>query len=223
VTQYSILTNDAAETKTSIATPLIFPKLAFLDARYMSSLKTTTTINTAIDALSHAVEGMLSVRASTLSDALAKESIALIASCFGALPQDKPAFEVREKLLCASTLAGMVIANTGTTAVHALGYSLTYYKHVDHGRANGLLLAPFLAFIEKTAKDRVAEILACMGLTRVEEFAQRLDALLGAREQLTPAEIEHYAEKGSKTGNIANCLIRPEKADLARVLQTALG
>ena len=30
-------------------------------------------------------------------------------------------------------------ANTGTTAVHAMGYSLTYYKNIDHGRANGLL------------------------------------------------------------------------------------
>jgi len=63
VTQYAILTNDQAQTKTSIASDLLFPNVAFLDAKYTENLPTETTINTAIDALSHAVEGMLSVKA----------------------------------------------------------------------------------------------------------------------------------------------------------------
>lgn len=71
VTQYSILTNQKLETKTSISTPLIFPKLAFLDGKYMVTLGIKTTINTAIDALSHSIEGILSKRSNVVSDALA--------------------------------------------------------------------------------------------------------------------------------------------------------
>ncbi|WP_141694398.1 iron-containing alcohol dehydrogenase, partial [Desulfosporosinus sp. BG] len=52
VTQYSILTNDKAQTKTSIASDLLFPTVTFLDAKYTEHLAVTTTINTAIDALS---------------------------------------------------------------------------------------------------------------------------------------------------------------------------
>ncbi|MDR2669123.1 MAG: iron-containing alcohol dehydrogenase [Desulfovibrio sp.] len=223
VTQYAILTNDAAESKTSVATPLLFPRVAFLDAAYMRGLSQSVTVNTAVDALSHAVEGMLSVRASSVSDALAEQSIALIASCIAAPGLSDPDDEARRKLLTASTLAGMVIANTGTTAVHALGYSLTYYKNIDHGRANGLLLARFLAFIERTKRERIAKILACMRLKTVDDFERLLDGLLGKRETLSAAEIEHYAEKAAKAANIANCVVRPEKRDLSEVLQGSLG
>ncbi len=223
VTQYAILTNDAAETKTSIASPLIFPRLAFLDAAYTRNLPRTVTVNTAVDALSHAVEGMLSVRASTISDSLARESLALIAACFAPLRENRLGAPEREQLLCASTLAGMVIANTGTTAVHAMGYSLTYYKHIDHGRANGLLLPAFLAFTERHAKSRVDAILACMGLNSVAAFADALGTLLGGRERLSAGECARYAEKASQAGNIANCLVRPEKNDLRAVFEAALG
>ena len=68
VTQYAVLTNDAAQTKTSLASPMLFPKYALLDAKYMSGLSLSTTINTAMDALSHVIEGMLSIRANAMTD-----------------------------------------------------------------------------------------------------------------------------------------------------------
>ncbi len=219
VTQYSILTNHKAQTKTSIASPILFPELAFLDARYMAALSRTTTINTAIDALSHSVEGMLSVRAGTISDSLAMESIRLISSCFGAMQENRMEHSVREKLLYASTLGGMVIANTGTTAVHSMGYSLTYYRDVDHGRANGLLLAAFLAFVEKSLPERVRTILDCMGLKQVKEFSELLDGLLGEKENISAEEIEDYSARAISTKNISNCIVVPSQEDLLKVFR----
>ena len=85
VTPYAILTNDAKQTKTSIASPSLFPKIAFLDARYMKQLPLSTTVNTAVDAISHAAEGMLSVRAGAMSDAIARQSLrALLGEIFPA-------------------------------------------------------------------------------------------------------------------------------------------
>jgi len=219
VTQYSILTNHKAQTKTSMASPVLFPGLAFLDARYMAALSPATTINTAIDALSHSVEGMLSVRAGTISDSLAMESIRLISSCFGAMQENSLEHNMREKLLYASTLGGMVIANTGTTAVHSMGYSLTYYRDVDHGRANGLLLAAFLAFVEKSFPERVKTILDCMGLKQVEEFSALLDGLLGEKETISAQEIDSYSARAINTKNISNCMVVPRQEDLAKVFK----
>lgn len=51
-----------------------------------------------------------------------------------------------------------------------MGYSLTYFKNIDHGRANGLLLGEFTKYIERNDKDRVKEILSCMNLDSAEEF-----------------------------------------------------
>jgi alcohol dehydrogenase class IV len=226
-TPYAILTNDEAKTKTSIASAALFPRLALLDANYLSGLAKAVTINTALDALSHAVEGMLSVRASPLSDALAKESIRSISQCFEAIKAENPSLEVRWKLLRASTLAGMVIANTGTTAVHALGYQLTYWKNIDHGRANGLLLGEFLQFCaekEKAAGQRRVEgIVQLMGLESPEAFSRIAEGLLGERETLAEPELEAYADRAISAKNIANCSITPDRADLAAMLKKSLG
>ena len=228
VTQYSILTNDAAETKTSIATPLIFPKVAYIDAKYMAGLPATTTINTAIDALSHAVEGMLSVRASIVSDALAKESIRLFAECAPALAESSVqgwtgfSEETRDNLAQCALLAGMVIAQTGTTAVHAMGYSLTYFKDIDHGRANGLLLPEYLKFVEQKKPRLVAEILAAMYMDKVDAFKILLERLLGSKETITQEEIVVFSEKAMKTGNIANSTVKPTQENIQAMYRASL-
>ena len=145
VTPYAILTNELGKTKTSIAAPCLFPKYALCDPKYMMSLNAEITINTAIDALSHAVEGMLTLRGNVLSDALAIESISCMASVFEALKKRVFTLEDRRSFLYASMVAGIVISQTGTTAVHSMGYSLTYFRDVDHGRANGLVIVDFYA------------------------------------------------------------------------------
>ena len=91
----------------------------------------------------------------------------------------------RKKLLYASTLAGMVIAHTGTTAVHSMGYSLTYFKDIDHGRANGLLLPEFLKLVCEKEPVCVDRILDLMGFKSVEEYQAVTDKLLKEKEVLT--------------------------------------
>jgi alcohol dehydrogenase class IV len=227
VTPYAILTNDIAQTKTSISSPAMFPQLALLDAGYMRDLSPVVTVNTAIDALSHAVEGMLSVRASALSDILAKESISIIAGCFDALKGEGLDMAVRRNLLYASTLAGMVIANTGTTAIHSMGYMLTYFKHLDHGRANGLLFAEFLKFVEARedakGRRRIPEILSALRMGSLDEFAAALEGLLGKREKVAAGELEQWAEKAIATKNIRNCVVELKKDELLEIFRKSVG
>ncbi|MFP3040738.1 iron-containing alcohol dehydrogenase [Treponema primitia] len=227
VTPYAILTNDVARTKTSIGTPAIFPRYAFLDARYTLGLSPAITINTAIDALSHAVEGMLSVKASAITNALARESISVIAGCFGALGEGRaPDIGIRERLLYGSMTAGMVIAHTGTTAVHPMGYTLTYNHNIDHGRANGLIFAEFLKIIEKKEKDgsrRIPAILSALGMKSLDEFTAVLDRLLGKKERFETAVLEGYAAQAAKAKNIANCVIRLEEEDLLEIFKRSIG
>jgi alcohol dehydrogenase class IV len=227
VTPYAILTNDEAKTKTNLSSPALFARLALLDAKYLAGLSRAVTVNTAVDALSHAVEGMLSVRASPLSDTLARESIRSIAECFPALQSDSLSPAHREKLLLASTLAGMVIANTGTTVVHVMGYQLTYWQHIDHGRANGLLLGEFLeCYAEKERSHpahRVAEILAILGMESPRALSQILDGLFGSREKISRAELESYAERAMTGKNIANSYIPPDYQDLMRIYLASLS
>ena len=227
VTPYSILTNDLKQTKTSISSPVLFPKIAFLDARYTKSLPMLTTINTALDALSHSIEGMLSVRASSISNALAVESIGRIKQCLSSLSpspaaNNKISIDIREKLLYASMLAGVVIAHTGTTVVHPMGYCLTYFKNLDHGRANGLILPSFLRFVAKHDAEAVKKILAASGVTTLDELEAIFLRLLGDREQITAKELERYTAIASQAKNVTNSRVIPTKEDIESIFARSL-
>jgi alcohol dehydrogenase class IV len=228
VTPYSILTNDIKQTKTSIQAPLLFPKIAYLDARYTKSLPMTVTINTAIDALSHAIEGMLTIRATYVSNALAIESIERITQCLRSLSPSKVNSEnqlskdIREKLLYGSMLAGVVIAHTGTTAVHSMGYCLTYFKNVDHGRANGLILPSFLRFIAKHDIELAKKVLSAAGVASMDEFEAIFLRLLGDREQITVKEMERFAAIAFQAKNIMNTKVIPTKEDIENIFTRSL-
>lgn len=223
VTQYAILMNEQAQTKTSLSSPILFPDLALLDSRYLAFAPRNVMVNTVIDALSHSVEGYLSIKANAISDTLGLEAIRTIGALLTALENDRLSDTDREKLLYASMLGGMVIAHTGTTAVHCMGYSLTYFRGLDHGRANGLLLGEFLKFTEKTRPDRVLPLIDALGLQSTADFAGALDRLMGEKERLTLEETEKFSEIAITAKNIANCIVRPDQADLTRLYRLSFG
>lgn len=223
VTPYAILTNDEIQSKQSIASPALFPRYAFLDARYLNNLPHSITVNTAIDALSHAVEGMLTVRASIMSDFIAKESIKTIATCFDALVDGILDFKKREQLLYGSMLAGIVIANTGTTALHAMGYPLTYFKGIDHGRANGLLMAAYFEFLNKHIPQKISELLSLMNLDSTASLGVLLNKLFENKEAITTDEIELFSDISIKAKNNKNTLKAPDKTDIQQIFRQSFS
>jgi len=224
VTQYSILTNDKVQSKSNIAHESIFPRLAFLDARYTAGLPRTVTVNTALDALSHLVEGYLAVRSTPLSQALALQGLAVLGPALKALSAHPglPSADQRDVLLLASTTAGMVIAHTGTTVGHALGYSLTYFRNIDHGRANALVMAACLDALTPAHGPRVRKVLAALGFTAVSELRELIDSLLGPKERLSDDEIRRFSAIAVKARNLANTLVPLTEADLAELYRRSL-
>jgi alcohol dehydrogenase len=78
VTQYAVVTDSKLNTKGAYAGPEIFPMLALLDPELTLSMPKEVTVNTGVDALTHAIEGYLSNRATPISDILALESVKII-------------------------------------------------------------------------------------------------------------------------------------------------
>jgi alcohol dehydrogenase class IV len=218
VTPYSILTNNTLKTKSFLNSEQVFPKLAFLDGRYTMDLPRDITAATVIDALSHASEAYLAVRATPPGRVLALESLRIIGKALPFLSEEAPlTLEQREALLYASMLAGIVIAQSGTTAVHAMGYSLTYFKGLDHGVANGLLMTEYLRYINTERPDEVETIKSALGVDSLNELGDVLEKLLGTFE-LTTEEVERFAGIAINAGNIQNTEPKPTLEDLNRML-----
>ena len=221
--------------KRTVGSPLVFPQYAFLDAKYMKELNRDITVNTAIDALSHAVEGMLTQKTNYISNILARESIAMIMDCMDdllAFPGEPSSFprEKREKLLLASALGGMVIAQSGTAAPHSMGYQFTLNWGTDHGRANGLLMKSFLSWCREKEKTvsysdpsfipRIPGVCAALKM-ELEEFFIILEKLLGQRERASGAELDAWCALPMK--NALTTYIQPDKEEIFRIFFESVG
>ncbi len=210
VTQYSVLTNREKKSKRGFANEQIFPVVSYLDPRYTLTMNDFITINTGIDALSHAVEGYLSKRASPLTDEIALRAIGLIRDHLPMVLRSPNSLEERSQMMYASMLAGIVIAHTGTIVLHGMGYPLTTYLGIPHGRANGMLMCGVLEMIRPSRKEKVAKIAECFGkengdLSGLEAFIKELNIdTTEYRKEATKDMLEEFADFASRTSNIRN-------------------
>lgn len=224
VTQYSIITVPAENTKKNLGDISLFPIFAFLDASYMEKLPYDVTVNTAVDALSHSMESYLSKRNTTMSSFIALESMAVLGECLHQLRNgDNPSFEIREKLLYASMLGGIAISQTGTTAVHAMGYSLTCLSGIDHGKANGLLMCEFLKFVTAENTEKVKNIFKALGIEDIQAFEALFVQLLGTFKELSEAELKQFTELAVSAKSIANTVPEPTYDEVYGLLKRSIG
>ena len=192
VTQYAIITDDTVNRKKNVSSASTFPQVAFLDAKYTMSLPYNITVDTSVDALTHALEGYFSKKSTFVSNIFAMESMQIIGRVLRQLGEN-PSIHLREELLYASMLAGVVIAHTGTTALHAMGYPLIYYKGMSHGRSNGLLLCSYLEYIKDADFNLYNAAMDKMGFSSLNEFKLLITNLFNEKLTLSEVEIIKYS------------------------------
>lgn len=222
VTPYAIITDHEAQTKVNVSGPALFPRVALLDARYLESLPKATVCDTALDALAHAIEGAYSPRANRMTLAMGEEAIRTLLPELLRLAHGE--FVNLTQLHYASMLAGMVIAQTGTGLVHAMGYPLTYHKGLPHGRANGILLAGYLEFMGRTCAPLTRRLLDAAGLQGPEVLQALVDALLdvtGAeREAPSEAELARFAQEPLRLSAVRRYRAMPSPEEVMDIYRT---
>lgn len=201
VTPYSILTINKWQTKKSFASSLIFPKHAFLDPGYTYSLSEYFTLSTAFDAASHLFESYLSKRSTSLSQMYANQGMESFSKCIGPLKERKFDEETRYNLMYASYLGGMAITHTGTTAMHALGYSMTYFHNFPHGFANLYFCRPYFTRMLKAVEDKTLHVIEKMGFKDYEDMCQFFEEPLD-KVNLTLKDCEKYASLANMQASI---------------------
>ncbi|MDK2943761.1 MAG: hypothetical protein PWQ24_476 [Mesotoga sp.] len=202
VTQYSVLTNADGQKK-GFGMPSIFPAISFLDPRYTVTMPLDVTIATALDALSHSLEGeVVNKGQNPLLKTLSREANRLIKDSLDRILLDEDDIDSRERMQFAATLAGIVIAHTGTTAVHAAGYPLSSFKNVKHGMANALILVEIFKKIAEADKDRIsAAIDPFESLDELQIFIQRfISGRIFLR--ISDEEINEWSDYTSKASHL---------------------
>lgn len=194
VTGVSVLTIHEKQTKSSIPYA-IFPELALVEAKYAAAAPASVVLNTAVDALCHLAESYIHTKATDYSRMCAAAGLEVWSRNAEALVQladgDSSAVSY-EDLMRASTLAGMAIAQTGTSLPHALSYALTYRKGVPHGKACGQFLPGYLK-LAAAAGEPADAVLELAGFISVEELDFFLMATCG-RDSFSEEEAQEILE-----------------------------
>ena len=210
VTQYSVLTVESKETKVTAKGDYLFPTLAFLDYRYTKNLPESIAKNTALDAMSHCIESILSLRVTADSKAISLEALRIIGENIGETTKFPMSDEARDNLLYAAMLGGVAIAQSGTIVVHSMGYALTYFKDMPHGLANGKLLVPYMRFANENVPEVSGEIFKALGCNDYEGFKALINSLELPETDITEEEAEKFASRTIKAANVA---LNPWKID----------
>lgn len=227
VTPYSILTRKDIQLKRSFAHESIFPRVAFLDAAYTLSQPWDVTVNTAVDALSHAVEGFLSNKSTPATDALAIDYFERFNRVKNNLALNNLSYEDRENLLYISMTAGIIIAHTGTNLIHPMGYILTYFKDIPHGRANGAFMYECIKYIMSAEPEKTHIFLDKIGFSDILHLKYFLDSLFKNTKKydfaFTDEELKKHALTVSQQKSIANSLKQPSVQDIYDIMSRSLN
>lgn len=163
VTRAIIITDDSDNSKKAVFSDFALPDVAIIDPLLTLSMPLVVTADTGIDALVHAVETYVSVKATPFSDVLAIEAINLIAENLPVAYVRGDNIEARFNMSLAATLAGMAFTSGGLGAVHALAYPLDTEFHLSHGRSNAVMLPYVVDYNKIGSLSKYADIAEVMG------------------------------------------------------------
>ncbi|MCT4673228.1 MAG: 4-hydroxybutyrate dehydrogenase [Prolixibacteraceae bacterium] len=189
VTNISIAEIKSKKTKMGLANDVILADDAVLIPELLSTLPFHFYATSAIDALIHATEAMVSPKANPYTDMYSKEAIRIIIDIFQGIVKNGEVYRLERlsEILMASNYAGIAFGNAGVGAVHALSYPLGGTYHVPHGEANFQFFTSVFALYQKKAPlGKIAKLNELLSLCLKVEVSKVYDTLEELLNHLIP-------------------------------------
>lgn len=182
VTINYVITDEANEKKMVCVDPNDIPVMAIVDAELMYTLPKSLTAATGMDALTHAIEGLITKGAWEMSDMFELKAIEMIARYLETAVNEPQNAEARNGMAVAQYIAGMAFSNVGLGVVHGMAHPMGAIFDIPHGVANALLLPTVMEFNMPAAVDKYVQIAKAMdvysaGMSKEEAAQAAVDAV----------------------------------------------
>ena len=180
-----VITDTARQRKFVCVDPHDIPVVAVVDPDLMDAMPRSLKVATGLDALTHAIEGYITPGAWDLSDALCLRSIQMIAANLRRAAEGDP--DAVEAMGLAAYINGMAYSNVGLGLVHGMAHPLGGRYGAPHGLANGILLAPVMAYNAEYTGEKYRDIAQAFGVAGAQTMPleQARQAAVDAVAQLT--------------------------------------
>ena len=144
------------------------PVVAIVDPEMMSSMPKGLTAATGMDALTHAIEGYITIGAWEMSDMFHLKAIEIISRSLRGAVENTP--EGREGMALGQYIAGMGFSNVGLGIVHSMAHPLGALYDTPHGVANAIILPTVMEYNADSTGDKYKYIAAAMGVEGTENM-----------------------------------------------------
>lgn len=180
INAFGVISNTDTNEKIGFGDPSLVPVLSIVDPELMKTVPPAYTAYQGFDALFHNTEVMISGGVNIMSETLALAAIENIAGYLPRAVKDGNDLEAREHVAFGSTVAGMTMQLTSTTAKHSMEHSMSaYHPGLPHGAGLIMISKAFYEFfIEKHACDgqfiKMARVMGIENANKPEDFITAL-------------------------------------------------
>ncbi len=186
------------------------PVIAVVDPTYMTTVPPEYTAFQGFDALFHNTEVMMSTSLNIMSEAIALSAIENIYKYLPTAVKDGSNLEAREHVAYASTMAGITMQLTSTTAQHSMEHAMSaYHRNLQHGAGLIIISKEFAQFfIDKHAcDDRFIKMARVMGYPESNEPQDFVRALVKLQEACGVADLKmsEYGFRKDECMTLAIC------------------
>ncbi len=177
---WGVISNLETKEKIGFGHPGLTPVLAIVDPELMKTVPAKYTAYQGFDALFHNTEVMMSGGINILSETIALSAIENIAQYLPRAVKDGSDLEAREHIAYGSTMAGISMQLTSTTAQHSMEHAMSAYHHnLPHGAGLIMISKAFAEFfIERHACDeqfiKMARVMGIPDADKPEDFITAL-------------------------------------------------
>jgi alcohol dehydrogenase class IV len=198
-THYAVFNNPAIREKSTIVSPKIFPRLALVDPELTYTMPRELTASTGFDALSHAIEAVISLNSTPFARLAGIEAIRLIAGNLPDAVANGSHIEARAAMSWAAALAGAAIGSGGVALPHAIAQPVSGLTGAPHGATISACMVNILSLSFDAAPRAFAAIAEAMqptdGSLPTSEQAALCPALVAALMDEIGLQV-HYSDFG---------------------------
>jgi len=168
-----VIIDEEKQKKMVCVDPNDIPAVAIVDAELMYSLPASLTAATGMDAMTHAIEGLITKAAWEMSDMFELKAINMIHRYLPVAVEDPKNAEARDGMAVAQYIAGMAFSNVGLGVDHGMAHPMSALHDVPHGVACAILLPTVMRFNAPAALNKYVDIAKALdvykeGMTKEE-------------------------------------------------------
>ncbi|AUB51579.1 lactaldehyde reductase [Enterococcus mundtii] len=208
VTINYVITDKERSRKFVCVDPHDIPIVAFVDSDLMMGMPKALCAATGMDAMTHAIEGLITKGAWEMSDMFHLKAIEIIGRSLADSVNGDP--KGREDMALGQYLAGMGFSNVGLGLVHGMAHPLSAWYDIPHGVACAALLPTVMKYNKEFTGNKYREIAKALNIKDAESRSiedirdaacEAIDAL--SKKVGIPATISELGVKEADIAKIA--------------------